>query len=80
MRFTRNFGTKAARRAMKANGSKMTWAVPSRYGAFSWYRRLPFSVSDRRFPAITGRQVAKTIRLAQMTAPKRKQAPIGIAE
>jgi alcohol dehydrogenase class IV len=27
----------------------MTCVVPSRYGVFSWYRTLPFDVSDRRF-------------------------------
>jgi len=35
VRFTRGFGTSAARRAMKSSGSKMTCVVPSRYGVFS---------------------------------------------
>ncbi len=30
VRLTRGFGTRAANRAMKSSGSKMTWVVPSR--------------------------------------------------
>jgi hypothetical protein len=33
----------------------MTCMVPPRYGIFSWYRRLPFGVTDRRFSAMAGR-------------------------
>jgi hypothetical protein len=33
----------------------MTCMVPPRYGVFSWYRRLPFGVTDRRFSAMAGR-------------------------
>ena len=55
VRFTRGLGTRAASRAMKSSGSKMTCVVPSRYGVFNWYRTLPFGVSDRRFSAIAGR-------------------------
>ena len=40
---------------IKSRGSKITWVVPSRYGVFSWYRTLPFGVSDRRFSATAGR-------------------------
>jgi len=36
VRLTRGFATRAASRAMKSSGSKMTWVVPSRYGVFSW--------------------------------------------
>jgi hypothetical protein len=40
---------------MKSRGSKITCVVPSRYGVFSWYRTLPFAVTDRRFSEIAGR-------------------------
>jgi hypothetical protein len=36
VRLTRGLGTRAASRAMKSSGSKMTCVVPSRYGVFSW--------------------------------------------
>lgn len=57
VRLTRGFGTKAASRAMKSSGSKMTCVVPSRYGVFNWYRTLPFGVSDRRFSEMAGRLI-----------------------
>ncbi len=38
--------TGAASLAMKSKGSKITWVVPSRYGAFSTYLTLPLRVSD----------------------------------
>ena len=37
--------------------SQMTCVVPSRYGVFSWYRTLPFGVTDRRFSAMAGRLI-----------------------
>jgi hypothetical protein len=46
VRFAIGFGTRAASRAMKSGGSKMTCVVSSRYGVFSWYRTLPFGVSE----------------------------------
>ena len=49
VRLTRGLGTRAANRAIKSNGSKMTCVVPARYGVFNSYRTLPFGVSDRRF-------------------------------
>ena len=36
VRLTFGLGTEVASRAMKSNGSKMTWVVPSRYGVLSW--------------------------------------------
>ena len=36
VRFILGLGTRATSRAMKSSGSKMTWVVPSRQGAFSW--------------------------------------------
>ena len=35
VKLVRGLGTNAASRAMKSNGSKITWVVPSRYGVFS---------------------------------------------
>jgi len=35
VRLTRGLGTKAASRAMKSSGSKITYVVPSRYGVFN---------------------------------------------
>ena len=36
VRLTLGLGTRAASRAMKSSGSKMTCVVPSRYGVLSW--------------------------------------------
>jgi hypothetical protein len=40
VRLTRGLGTRAASRAIKSNGSKMTCVVPSRYGVLSWDGRI----------------------------------------
>jgi len=75
VRLTRAFGTRAASRAMKSNGSKMTWVVPSRYGVFSWYRTLPFGVSDRRFSAIAGRLIYRHSRSSFLRPSARAATP-----
>ena len=66
-------GTRAASRAMKSNGSKMTCVVPcpkhslrsrgklSRYGVLSWYRTLPFGVSESRFSETAGRLIYRHV-------------------
>jgi len=65
----------AASRAMKSSGSKMTWVVPSRYGVFSWYRTLPFGVSDRRFSAIAGRLMYRHSRSSFWCSSARAATP-----
>lgn len=55
VKLTRGFGASAASRAMKSRGLEITCVVASRYGVFSWYRTLPFGVSDRRFSEMAGR-------------------------
>lgn len=43
-----SLGTSDASLAMESKGSKITWVVPSRYGAFSTYLTLQLRVSDSR--------------------------------
>ncbi len=52
---TLGLGISAASLAMQSKGSKITWVVPSRYGAFSTYLTLPLRLSDSRCSDKAGR-------------------------
>ena len=83
VRLTRGFGTSAASRATKSSGSKMACVVPcpkhslrsrgklSRYGVLSWYRTLPFAVSDRRFSDTAGLAINLVIAAGRIGRRKR---------